>query len=158
VRNIVIHPTELDFQNKTVQVVTFQRLYEGAKTHKTYYQPQTLCRARSVRADDGKPVVFRRVGDSLKAVAQQTKRRSVFVIGWESERPTAISLWTVGTVAVVGGVWPTCSGSWSAPASHGARKKKEEDYFDRFSHAPEAAKATAPATWSATRSAAASTT
>jgi len=145
VRNIVIHPTELDFQNKTVQVVTFQRLYEGAKTHKTYYQPQHFV-AQVPYVQMMSNQSYPSVGDSLKAVAQQTKAPVSFRYSWESERPTAISLWTVGTVAVVGGVWPTLInlmvGAGFAPKRE---KKKKEDYFDRFSHGPEPAKAAAAA-------------
>jgi hypothetical protein len=152
VRNIVIHPKETDFQKKTVQVVTFERLYEGAKTHKTYYQPQQFVAPVPYRQMVGlvqAPLAANAtVGDFLKAVgANQRGSGAVgFRYGWESERPIAITLWTAGMAVLVGGVWPTLINLMVGAGFAGAReKKKEEDYFARFSRAPEKARAPEPA-------------
>jgi hypothetical protein len=150
VRNIVVHPVETDFQKKQVQAVTFQHLFEGAKTHKTYYQPQQFIAPVPYRPMFGLGLASSlppnaTIVDFLKAISAARKDAPVnFRYGWEGERPVAIGLWTAGTTAFVGGLWPTLLSLMLGAGLGGLRekKKKEEDYFDRFSHAPEAAKAT----------------
>jgi hypothetical protein len=148
-RNIVIHPVELDFQKKKVQVVTFQRLYEGAKSHKTYYQPQHFIAPVPYGQIMGLTQTsepYASVADFLKAFGKARGSTVSFRYGWESERPAAIALWTLGTTAVVGGLWPTFLSLMVGAGLGGHReKKKKEDYFDRFSRAPEPARAAAAA-------------
>jgi hypothetical protein len=158
-QKIVVHPQTTDYHGKKVQPVTFLRQMRGAKDGKVYkvwaqliapvpYKPQSGPRGTGAT---GKSADAFAVADYLKNVAQQNNAVR-FRYGWESVRPVAMTAWTVGALVVVGGLWPTLLNVLVGAGLGGQReKKKKEDYFARFSHAPDPAKAARPAVSDAER-------
>ena len=150
---IVVHPAVLDYQKQTVQPVTFLRTMRGGKDGKSYkvwaqfvapvpYQPQFNGAGAAPVA--GKTFT---VSDYLAAVSKQAPEVR-YRFGWESQKPVAMAAWTVGSVLLVGGIWPTLLNLLIGAGLGAKREQKKEDYFARFSSTPEPAKAAARAAMS----------
>lgn len=144
IRNIVIQPATTDYAGKMVQPVSFQRMQIGQKSKKIYYVP-----AQFIAMVPYKPMMNAPASMTAKFTLSdylaniQKRNDSVrYAYGWWKEKPATIAIWTIGSVAVIGGVWPTFLSLIVGAGLGGSReKKKKEDYFDRFSHHREPEKA-----------------
>jgi len=146
VKNVVIQPVTTDYAGKKVQPVSFQRMQIGQKTKKIYYVPAQFIATVPYKPMMNAPASMTAQFTLADYLANLQKRDGAvsYAYGWWKEKTATIAIWTIATVAVIGGIWPTFLNLIVGAGLGGSReKKKKEDYFDRFSHHREPEKAAA---------------
>lgn len=142
IRHVVLRPIVTDYQGKQVQQVTLDVARMGSQSGKIYWEARQMLATIPYepmrfggmmpdpqQASGGKPFT---VGDFLAEMNKNNDMPVKFRYGWESERPVAIAIWTVGAVVVVGGLWPTFLGLLVGAGMARKPEKKEEYDLDRF--------------------------
>ena len=144
IKDVVIQPVTTDYAGKKVQPVTFKKMQIGQKTKKVYYVPAQFIATVPYTPRFNAPATMSpqfKLSDYLAHVKRNNASVS-YAYGWWQEKPATIAIWTLGAVALIGGVWPTFINLLVGNAPRVKKvKAKKEDYFDRFSHAPDPAKA-----------------
>ena len=146
IKDIVIQPTTTDYSNKQVQPVSFRHLKIGQNSKKVYYVPAQYVASvpyKPLRGGGGAtPAANFTLKDYLNNINKQRNGAVHFAYGWWQEKPATIAIWTLGTAVVIGGIWPTFVNLLVGAGPRERKvKAKKEDYFDRFSHEPDPAKA-----------------
>ncbi len=140
--DIVVQPPVVDYQGKTIDIVTFKALRRGATSGKTFRVP-----AQFLAVEPYKPLARNVVADELKSgqpltvtqfIAAARKRNDQLNLkfGWWNERPAAIGLWAASGLVVIGGIWPTIIGllisGGLGPHGKSADEKSNEAYLGQF--------------------------
>lgn len=141
-KNVVVHPAQIGAYDKPVFVVTMDRAVFDKKEKGWRYQPYALQAEVPYVSSDGAgrrggPAAAssasspdRTILDALKDLSAKTPTIKYKYAWWE-EPKWSYGLWSAGSLAAIGGIWPTVL-ALMLGAGLGPKPKEPEYDLDRF--------------------------
>jgi hypothetical protein len=139
IRDITVHPQVDGVYNKPVQVLTFQKFTFVPKDGVWKYFPYAF-RAELPYRPTNDNTSLNTVSAFLSDLGKQDPTIKYKYAWWE-ERNWSIALWTLGSVIVIGGIWPFVIQLLIGAGLAKPPKPKEEYDLERFGKGKQDAKA-----------------
>jgi hypothetical protein len=138
VSSVVVHPPE-EGPHGMVNVVTYKKWMNDAKSKKTvsanYWFVAEIPFVPPGQRPDGVAPNFT-ISDQLKDVQKRAPQLAVSSAWWTT-RPATFAIWTLGSVVVIGGLWPTLlnvivGAGYGHPRRAEKKMDADEAYLARF--------------------------